>query len=66
MSGNRLTIDVNGQSHTFTLLTGSEAPGYYLALGNMDPIRDEIDFDDIMVRPTDPDGPAAESIYQTP
>jgi len=66
MSGNRLTINVNGQSHTFTLLTGSEAPGYYLALGNMDPIRDDIDFDDIIVRLTDTESSTAETIYQVP
>jgi hypothetical protein len=47
MSGNRLTLRVNGQSATFTLLPGSEAPGVYLGLGNMDPISGEIDFDDI-------------------
>lgn len=49
MSGDRLTMTVNGQTYTFTLLYGSEPPGYYLGFGNMDPISGEIDFDDIRV-----------------
>ena len=69
MRGNRLTVTVNGDSHTFTLLPGSEGPGYYLGLGNMDPITDEIDFDDIDMVPGDPpdppDPPRHESIYDS-
>ncbi len=49
MSGNRLTITLNGVSHTFTLLEGSEPLGVYLGLGNMDAMTGESDFDDITI-----------------
>ncbi len=55
MEGARLAVTVNGQSETFDLLRGSEAPGVYLSLGNMDPISGVIDFDDIRVDGENPD-----------
>jgi len=49
MSGNRLTVTLNGVSHTFTLLQGSEPLGIYLGLGNMDAMTGACDFDDIQI-----------------
>jgi hypothetical protein len=57
MDGSRLTVRVNGDSHTFDLLPRSEAPGYYIGLGNMDPIQGEIDFRNIRVTAGDPPPP---------
>jgi hypothetical protein len=49
MDGNRLTLKVNGVANTFTLLQGSEPPGIYLGLGNMDSMTGAIDFDDVRI-----------------
>jgi hypothetical protein len=43
----RLTITVNGASHTFTLLEDSPLIGNYIGFGNLYDIEGEVEVDDV-------------------
>ena len=43
----RLTVTLNGNSHTFDLLPGSENVGNYIAFGNIYEIQGEIEVDEV-------------------
>jgi hypothetical protein len=46
----RLTITVNGASHTFTLLEGSPLIGNYICFGNRYDIEGEVEVDDVTLQ----------------